>query len=126
MPRLNIFNKKSNFSTGLNPLGLFYKDSTITMSIKPIWGIRYYFNSWGSVRHIWGGAEAYMTIGNHWGLYANLRENNMTDVLASQTNFVQSEGGNYKINAEGIQAVTYSEMRGGITYQWNWGTCGSC
>jgi hypothetical protein len=122
--RLNLFNKNSNLSTGINPLGLFYKDSLISMSIKPILGIRYYLNEHGNIRYTWGGAEAYFTIGSHWGFYASLRENNMSDVLAYPSSFVQNEGGNYKIDAEGIHAVTYSEMRGGLTYSWDWGSLG--
>jgi hypothetical protein len=121
---LNIFKSSSDFSTCLNPLGLFYKNSDISMSLKPIWGIRYYFNSSGNIRHTWGGAEAYMTVNSKWGFYASLRENNMTDLLAPVKALVQNEGGNYKINAEGIDAVTYSEMRGGFTYDWNWGSVG--
>jgi hypothetical protein len=122
--RLNFFRSSENFSTGINPLGIFYKDSTLTFELKPIWGICYGFNEKSSLRYTWGGAEAYMTVGNHWGFYAHLVENNMTEPLSLPTYFVQQEGGNYKIEAEGINASTYSEMRGGIVYNRNWGSIG--
>jgi hypothetical protein len=123
--RLDIFKKSINLSTSISPIGIFYKDSSVTVSLKPIWGIRYMVNDKGdNLRYTWGGAEAYMTVGNHWGFYASLREHNMTKAMAMPSYFVQEEGGNYKIYDAGINAVTYSEMRGGITYTWKWGSLG--
>lgn len=122
--KINLFKKSKSFSTGINPLGFFYRDSLVTVSLKPIWGIRYMQNDSGSIRHTWGGAEAYMTYGKHWGFYANLRENNMTEPLSLPSFLVQQEGGNYKIGAEGVEASTFSEMRGGITFAWKWGSLG--
>ena len=122
--KMNIFSRESHFNSGINPLGIFYKDSVFTFSIKPIWGIRYAIHQNSDLRRFWGGAEAYFTVGKHWGFYASLVENNMTEPIALPTYLVDYEGGNYKINSEGINATTYSEMKGGITYSWPWGSIG--
>lgn len=122
--KVNIFKKSSSFNTGINPLGVFYKDSTFTFNLKPIWGIRYYMNDHGELRHIWGGAEAYGTINNSWAIYASLRDNTQTEILAFPNYFTQHEGGNYKIGVQGREGGDYSEMRGGITYAWKWGAIG--
>ncbi|MDA3953993.1 MAG: hypothetical protein PF485_10115 [Bacteroidales bacterium] len=113
-----------DINTGINPLGLFYKDSSFSFSLKPIWGIRYYTNQEGQVQHTWGGAEAYATVGKNWSIYASLRDNYQTEILAFPQYFTTLEGGNYKVNVQGRQGGDYSEMRGGINYSWKWGSIG--
>ncbi|MEZ5199013.1 MAG: hypothetical protein R2764_22320 [Bacteroidales bacterium] len=115
--KMNFFKKNKNLSTSINPFGLFYKDKLLTFAVKPIWGINYFFNENGQMYHRWGGAEAYMYIGKHWGLYASLRDNNETEIISSYEYFTLREGGAYKDH-------DYSEMRGGITYSWKWGSFG--
>lgn len=122
--KLNILKKRPGFNTGINPLGLFYKDSSFSFSLKPIWGIRYYTNDLGQIQHTWGGAEAYATMGKNWSIYASLRDNYQTEILAFPQYFTPLEGGNYKINVMGRKGGDYSEMRGGINYSWNWGSIG--
>ena len=39
MKPLNIFPKNDHLATALNPLGLHYKDSLFTASIRPVWGM---------------------------------------------------------------------------------------
>jgi hypothetical protein len=119
--KINIFRKKKNLATSINPLGLFYKDTLFTFSIKPIWGIHYFFSEKGSVFHRWGGAEGYAYMGKHWGFYASLRDNTESKILSDTSYFTQLEGGAYKRGAHGAD---YSEMRGGITYSWDWGSIG--
>lgn len=116
--KLDIFNRQSHFATSIIPLGIYYKDSLLTIAGKPIWGISYSSNSNGYVRHIWGGAEAFADIGNHLGMYASLRDNSLSDILSCPTYFNQLEGANYK------NADQYSEMRGGIILNWKWGNIG--
>ena len=67
--------------------------------------------------HRWGGLDAFAYIGKHWGLYANLRDNNETENISGPDYFTLREGGAYK-------GLDYSEMRGGITYSWKWGSFG--
>jgi len=120
--KLNIFKKKKNLATCINPLGLFYKDKLFTFSIKPIWGINYFFSEKGSVFHRWGGAEGFAYMGNHWGFFASLRDNTESKMISNPDYFTQREGGAYKPSAGG--GGDFSEMRGGITYSWAWGSIG--
>lgn len=105
----------------LDQLGFFYKDSLFSISAKPIWGVRYEKNASGSVRHFWGGASAKVSIGKHWGIWADLRDNSQTELLSQPNYFTQQEGGNYKIGEGGRPGGDYSEMRGGMSFTWNWG-----
>ncbi|MCD4737362.1 MAG: hypothetical protein K8R53_15060, partial [Bacteroidales bacterium] len=117
--KFDLFKKKKNLSTGLNPLGLFYKDSVFTLSIKPIWGIDYYFDDDNNnIYHRWGGAEAYAYVGKHWGFYASLRDNSESERMVEPSFFTLQQGGPYKQDTTGGD---YSEMRAGISYTWKWG-----
>ena len=90
--KMNFFKKKKNLSTSINPLGLFYKDKLFTFSVKPIWGINYFFNENSNIYHRWGGIEAFAYIGKHWGLYASLRDNNETENISGPEYFTLREG----------------------------------
>jgi len=120
--KMNFFKKNKNLSTSINPFGLFYKDKLFTFSIKPIWGINYFFNENGNIYHRWGGLEAFAYIGKHWGLYASLRDNNETKRISEPEYFTLRQGGAYKYTEDG--GGDFSEMRGGITYSWKWGSFG--
>lgn len=98
----------------------FYKDSLFTISVNPIAGIQYFSNKTNTVFHRWNGAEAFSYIGN-WSFYASLRDNHESNKLYLEEYAMQRQGGNYKTVNEGGD---YSEMRGGITYQWKWGSIG--
>jgi hypothetical protein len=115
--KFDLFGKNPNLATAINPLGLFYKDKIFTLSVKPIWGINYFFNENGSIFHRWGGGEAFGYIGKHWGFYASLRDNNEQERISEPEFFTQRPGGAYK-------GYDYSEMRGGVTYSWKWGSIG--
>ncbi len=120
--KMNFFKKKKNLATSINPLGFFYKDKLFTFSIKPIWGINYFFNENGNIYHRWGGLEAFAYIGKHWGLYASLRDNNETKRISEPEFFTLRQGGAYKNTEDG--GGDFSEARGGITYSWKWGSFG--
>lgn len=122
--KLNIFRKSKYASTGISPLGFFYKDELFTLSIRPIWGIRYYISGSNTLSHSWGGGEFYSSVGKHWGFYASVRDNYQTEVLAFPAYFTLHEGGNYKTNEGGREGGDFSEMRGGVNYSWNWGSVG--
>lgn len=117
--RLDLIKNSKHFATSLHPLGLTYKDSLFTFGIRPIWGIEYLSNEKDAFSRTWGGGRIYGQIGENFGFYASLRDNHMTHVLARPGYFTQREGGVYKGNALG--GGDYSEMRGGITYNWQWG-----
>lgn len=120
--RFDISKKNKNFATALNPIGMFYKDSFATFSLKPIWGIQYWSNKKGNVFHRWGGLEATGYFGKNFAFYANLRDNYESELLTSPTFFNQRQGAPTKSGDN--HGYDYSEMRGGITYSWNWGSLG--
>ena len=123
--KYNLLKTWTNQSAAqLDQLGYFYKDKNFTFSLKPIWGIDYRTNDSGSVRHFWGGIGAFATVGKNWSFYASLRDNSITEIMAYPSTFTQEEGGNYKIGEGGRPGGDYSEMRGGITYAWDWGDIG--
>ncbi|MBN1181784.1 MAG: hypothetical protein JXB49_05805 [Bacteroidales bacterium] len=109
-----------NFKKRLD--AFYYRDSLFSFTMNPIGGIQYWSNKNGSWHHRWAGAEAYATIGKHWGFYANLRDNHESDVLNNPKYISERMGGNYKYTSDG--GGDYSEMRGGITYAWDWGSFG--
>ena len=100
-------------------LDIFYfKDSLFTFSLNPILGIQYWTNDNGSAYHRWNGAEAFAYIGKHVGLYASLRDNHEDKKISEFNQISQRFGANYKAQYD------YSEMRGGITVSWKWGSFG--
>ena len=116
--------RKDQLSLSLLPPGAFYKDTLFTISLQPILGYETWANTNGSIYHSWGGLDFKAYIGKHWGMYANLRDNHESEIMAYPTYFTQEPGGNYKINEGGRKGGDYSEMRGGIIYSWNWGSFG--
>lgn len=103
----------------------YYKDSLFTFSANPIMGIYYLSNDSGGTYHRWNGAEGFAYIGDNFGFYANLRDNYEREAIAHPEYINPYYGGNFKgsgrIEKHGVE---YSEMRGGITYDWKWGTIG--
>ena len=103
----------------LKRANLFYcRDSLFSLSVNPILGIQYWSNENGTNYHRWNGAEVFAYIGKHVGVYANLRDNHEERMIADTGYLNKYKGGNYKAEYD------YSEMRGGITFSWKWGTLG--
>ncbi len=100
---------------------LYYKDSLFTFSVNAILGAEYFMNDSGSFYHRWNGAEAFAYVGDHWGFYASLRDNHESEILSRENYLTQRVGANYKNNEGGGD---FSEMRGGLTYAWDWGSFG--
>lgn len=101
---------------------LYYKDSLFTFSVNAILGVEYSMNDSANFHHRWNGAEAFAYVGNNWGFYASLRDNHESEILTHEDYLTQRIGANYKNNDGGGD---YSEMRGGITYSWKWGSFGA-
>jgi hypothetical protein len=96
----------------------YYKDSLFTLSANLIAGMQYWTNTNGNVYHRWNGGEVFAYVGEHWGFYASLRDNHESMPVSDSPYLTNRTGGNYKGKND------YSEMRGGITYTWEWGTLG--
>ncbi|MFW6218480.1 MAG: hypothetical protein ACOC3S_00010 [Bacteroidota bacterium] len=96
----------------------YYKDSLFTLSINPILGIQYWSNENGTNYHRWNGAEAFAYLGDRLGVYASLRDNHEKIKFSNEDYLNTRPGANYKARYD------FSEMRGGITWTWKWGTIG--
>ena len=97
----------------------YYKDTLFTVTLNPVMGAQFFHNSTGNIYHRWVGAETFGYIGKGWGFYASLRDNHESERISEDAYLTQRMGANYKATGKGGD---YSEMRGGITYSWNWGS----
>jgi hypothetical protein len=124
-PSLSYIDKQSFFKNRkelrlpFNPLALLYKDSLFTFSLRPVLGISYVANENGSAYHRWNGAEIFGYIGRHFGFYASLRDNHEDQITVLPQYLTGEEGAAWKGSSKG--GGDYSEMRGGMTWQWKWG-----
>ncbi len=122
---LKDFNKELKPGKNFNKrIDLFYyKDSLFTFSVNPILGSKAYYNANKLVYHWWNGAEAFAYIDDHWGFYASLRDNHISEQLYRKQDHLSKQigGANYKNTDLGKD---FEEMRGGVTYAWKWGTLG--
>jgi len=116
-----LFRKNKNVGIPLSPLAIVYKDSLLTFSLRPVYGIYGYAtqNNKDNVYHRWGGGELFGTIGRHVGFYASLRDNHESELLVNRGYISSDEGAAWK---ESTKGGDFSEMRGGISYAWNWGS----
>ena len=117
-----LFKKKKNFAVPLNPLAFQYKGSLLTLSIRPILGISYIGNENGSATHMYWGGSMFGYIGKNFGFYASLRDNSERIAMSKPEYLTLAQGQVYKGKPGG--GVYFSEMRGGITVAWNWGSFG--
>ncbi|REJ84092.1 MAG: hypothetical protein DWQ44_13965 [Bacteroidetes bacterium] len=102
---------------------LFYhKDTLFAFTLNPILGFSYFTNDSGGFYHRWNGAEAHAYVGRKFGFYASLRDNRENRRLSDPLYLNQFNASNYKVDTEG--GGDFDEMRGGITYTWNWGSLG--
>lgn len=118
--KYDLFKKLPNLSTTANAPALNYADKHFKFQLRPLWGYETWIAGGEKASHQWGGLEAHATYDN-WGFYANLRDNHETMRMADKMLVTPMTGGVYKGRDGGVD---YSEMRGGITYNWNWGTIG--
>ena len=99
-----------------------YRDSLFFATARLIWGTRYYKNDKGLNFHRWGGGSFNAHIGEHFAAYGSLRDNNITELFSKKEYLTDFPGGNFKGRKKG--GGDYSEIRGGLTYSWTWGSIG--
>jgi hypothetical protein len=95
----------------------YYKDSTFSLTVNPIFGGELFNNSAGNATYWRNGAEARGYVGK-WGFYASLRDNHEKPLLGKPEYLTQRDGGHLKGGTD------WSEMIGGVTYSWKWGNAG--
>ena len=115
-----LFRKNMHVAIPYDPLSFQYRDSVFAFSLRPIWGIKMYYNGNDFNYHRWGGAEVFGYVGKHFGFYASLRDNHEEQILSSPVYITGEEGAAWKKSGE--LGGDYSEMRGGVTFSWNWGS----
>jgi hypothetical protein len=100
----------------------YYRDSTFSFTVNPIFGGQAWVNKNGNEYHWWNGAEAIATVGK-WGFYASLRDNHLSSQFYRPTYLDQQPAGsNFKVAADG--KTDFEEIRGGVTYAWKTGHAG--
>jgi hypothetical protein len=95
----------------------YYKDDLFTLTVNPILGGEFNTNAYGSATYWRNGVAAWSYIGK-WSFYASLRDNHEKPLLASPDYLTQRDGGHVK------NGTDWSEMKGGVTYGWEWGSAG--
>lgn len=100
----------------------YYSGENFKFTLNPIFGGKLALNDSGSVFSRWSGAQAWAYAGSKVGLWTSLRDNGVTQILAEHNYLVNEQGGNYKLNGDG--GAEWSEMKGGVTYAWKWGSLG--
>jgi hypothetical protein len=96
----------------------YHRDSLFTLSVNPILGVQYWQHEGGNNYHRWAGAEAFGYVGKHFGVYVSLRDNHEDKIISDTGDYNRRFGAKYK------EGQDYSEMRGGFTWKWKWGTIG--
>ncbi len=102
---------------------LYYKDDTFTLTVNPILGIEIRQNVNGMYWHRWNGAQLWGYAGKHFGFNASLRDNGVNNAFPLENQLMNEPGANFKINqGQSGGRSDYSEMKGGISYGWSWGS----
>ena len=115
---------KNDISLAILPPAFYYKDTLFRAKINPILGVTVEHNGNGTrYQRYWGG-EFQGMVGNNFAIYGSLRDNHLNkEILAEPTYLTPTVGGAYKRTNDGTSA-DFSEMRGGVTYDWKWGNIG--
>lgn len=121
-PKFDLLKKSNGFGTGLQPFGGFYKDDLFRFQAQPLYSYSFIKNDNGTESFSYGGLQAHAYAGEHFGFYASLRDNNTSIRFGDPDFLTLFQGGNYKGSEGG--GVDWSEMRGGVTYSWDWGSIG--
>jgi hypothetical protein len=95
----------------------YYKDSLFSFTVNPILGGELFTNSSGNATYWRNGAEVRAYV-QKWGFFASLRDNHEKPLLGLPPYLTNREGGHLKGTGD------WSEMQGGVTYGWKWGSAG--
>jgi len=110
-----------------------YRDSLFRARITPILGMNVMVNANGTIIKRWYGADFQTMLGKHLSVYGSLRDisvdathlkNNLAvsaGLLARPDYLNDYPGYEYK---ESTSGGDFSDSRGGIKYDWNWGSVG--
>jgi hypothetical protein len=95
----------------------YYKDDLFSLTLNPILGGELFTNSSGKATYWRNGVELRGYI-QKWGFYTSLRDNHENPLLGRAEYLTKREGGHLKGSTD------WSEVQGGVTYSWKWGSAG--
>lgn len=98
-----------------------YTDSLFQLQISPVagYGLKWIGNENGYFHTI--GIRAFGSYGDNFGAYLHFTDNGEYDGIEKVNNFLNEEKGRETINAQKANGIEYSDIRGSISYDWNWG-----
>ncbi len=118
------FFKKENFfhkSEDKRLDAYFFSSDKFQATVNPVLGMNY--NLSASAFQRWYGAELNMYLGKNFGAYVSFRDLSENKKMTSSEFLNQLPAGVNRPNNR--RSVTdYSEIRGGLTYSWKWGSVG--
>lgn len=100
---------------------LYYKDTLFALTVNPAVGVNTFANNGKVAYRRWVGAEFQGYIGKNFAMYAGLRDYHENHRLGDREFLNHNQGGGYKRSGTGGE---FSEMRGGVSYGWGWGSVG--
>lgn len=120
-----LFKNRENLKAHFLPPEGVWKDDNFRMILRPVYGIRSVNSSKSDFFHSYGFGEIIAYYGDNVSFYASFRDHHQSvEALALPTYFTQERGGAYKIDVQQFGGADFSEMRGGINYDWSWGSIG--
>lgn len=117
---LKDYNKELKVSKNFNKRYdlFYYKDSIFSITVNPIFGAEYKTNNNGSYQSRYSGGEFFGTVGRNFGFYANLRDNVASEIFQNELYLNNQQGEVFKGSGD------FSEIKGGLTYSWGFGSIG--
>lgn len=110
------------WATSEDPMALIYKDTFATITLKPILGWDLWTNENGFFYDNWRGAAFSFTLGKSIGAYAALRDHSYSEQLINP-NYLHRRRGSLGAHW-GRENVQLTEIIGGITYDFKFGSLG--
>ena len=120
--RIPLLKDQKNLGFRYSPIGFTYQKFPLTFTLRPVFGVQYYFNENGSVSCFTGGGSFFGYIGKHIGIYAGVTSRYQSQPLVKPEYFTEMDGYEWKTGSR--EEVTNTEFTGGLTISWKWGDFG--
>ena len=101
---------------------IHYRDTLFRARITPILGMHITHNENGNITKRWYGADFQAMMGDHLSVYGSLRDISVQGAILARPSYLNDQlGYEYKESSAGGD---FSDSRGGIKYDWKWGSIG--
>lgn len=101
---------------------IHYRDTLFRARITPILGMHITRNENGNITKRWYGADFQAMMGDHLSVYGSLRDISVQGAILARPSYLNDQlGYEYKESSAGGD---FSDSRGGIKYDWKWGSIG--